>query len=231
MDTSPLKIQRGMARQLQVWREITSGSDHRLGWKVGFNLTADQQRLHLNSAMVGFLSDKHRLASGEHYPASPGAVLLAEPEIAVQIGCTIHEGATTAEANASIIAYTAALELVDTTRSVNDDMEEILAGNLFHERVLFAEPHLPAKEYAHEELMLSLRVNGSEVRTLEPERVPGDFSTVILDVANMLAAHGEQLRQGDWIITGAAARPTPIQAGDEIVLDMGQLGKVNLGIR
>jgi len=220
-----------MTRQLQAWRETTSGSGDRLGWKVGFNLAVDQQRLHLNSAMVGFLSDKHRLASGEHYPASPGAVLLAEPEVAVQIGCNLHEGATIAEANASIIAYTAALELVDTMRSVNDDMEEILAGNLFHERVLLAEPHLPDNEYAHDELMLSLRVNGNVVRTLEPERVPRDFSTVILDVANMLAAHGEQLRQGDWIITGAAAKPMPIKAGDEIALDMGQLGKLNLCIR
>lgn len=230
MNTSPIKIQRGMQRQLTVWRDTVAHRQQRLGWKIGFNMPADQQRLGLPSAMIGFLSSERRLVSGGSYQPSPRTNLLIEPEVALLLGADLPAGATQEQANAAIEAYTAALELVDTTRSVDNDIEEILAGNMFHEAVLLAEERLTPGDYNREQLNLSLHVNQREVRTLEQQRVPDDFSTIIITAANILAAHGEQLGKGDWIITGAAARAIPVQAGDEIYLDMGLLGKVSLTI-
>lgn len=230
MDTSPIKIQRGMARQIQTWRDLVSSRDHRLGWKVGFNMVADQQRLKLPSAMVGYLTKERSLISGSHYQASPESVLLVEPEVAILINDDVPAAVTAEQANAVIAAYTAALELVDTTRSVDNDIEEILGCNMFHESVLLAEQRLPPNKYVRDQLSISLCINNNEVRTLEQQRVPPDFSTIISDVANILAANGEQLKKGDWIITGAAAKPVPVKAGDEITLDMGLLGKTSLKI-
>lgn len=230
MNTSPIKLQRGMNRQLQTWRDTVSGRGHRLGWKIGFNMTADQQRLNLPSAMVGFLSRERSIVPGGSHRASADAVLLIEPEIAVLIGCDVPAGAGPEQARAAIAAYAAALELVDTTRSADDDMEEILAGNLFHEGVMLAAQHVPANAYKRAQLSISLCINGNEIRTLEQQRVPEDFSTIILDVADILAAHGEQLKSGDWIITGAAARATPVKTGDDITLDMDALGHLRLKI-
>ncbi|MDH5572199.1 MAG: fumarylacetoacetate hydrolase family protein [Gammaproteobacteria bacterium] len=230
MDTHPIKIQRGMARQLQIWRETVSSRDQRLGWKVGFNRLADQQRLDLPSLMLGYLSHEHCLLTGEHYPASPDASLLIEPEVAILIGHDVPAGSTVAQAQAAIAAYSAALELVDTTRSVDNDIEEILAGNLFHASVVLAESRQAPGTFSREQLDLSLSINNREVRTLEPDRVPDDFSRLIIDVASILAANGEQLKSGDWIITGAAATPAPVQQGDEIKLDMGILGQTRMKI-
>jgi len=226
MHTTPLKIQTGMHRQLQLWRTTVAAQHQRLGWKTGFTLTADQQRHNLPSAMVGFLSRERCYQSGDHYQAPPGAVLLVEPEVAVQMGADVPAGASAEQAVAAIACYTAALELVDTTRSVDDDIEAILAGNLFHEGVVLAPSHLPARDYRREHLSISLRINGREVRTLEPARVPDDFSAIILAVANTLAAQGEQLQKDDWIITGAATQPASVEAGDEIKVDMGALGSL-----
>jgi len=230
MDTSPSKIENGMRRQLETWRETVAARQQRLGWKTGFTVPADQQRLNLPSAMVGFLSRERCYRSGDHYQAPRGAVLLVEPEVAIQMGADVPAGASAEQACAAIAAYTAALELVDTTRSVDDDMEEILAGNLFHEGVVLADPHLPARDYRREQLGISLRINDQEVRTLEQERVPEDFAAIILAVANALAAQGEQLKKGDWIITGAATKPAPVTPGDAIKVDMGLLGTVALRI-
>lgn len=230
MDTSPIKIQRGMTRQIQTWRDLVSSRDHRLGWKVGFNMVADQQRLKLPSAMVGYLTKERSLISGSQYKSSPDSVLLVEPEVAILIGNNVPSGATTEQANAAIAAYTAALELVDTTRSVDNDIEEILGCNMFHESVLLAEQRLLPKDYMRDQLAISLNINNKEVRTLEQQRVPEDFSIIIRDVANILATHGEQLKAGDWIITGAAAKPAPVQVGDEITLNMGALGSLHLRI-
>jgi 2-keto-4-pentenoate hydratase len=230
MDTSPGKIHNGMRRQLQTWRDTVADRRQRLGWKTGFTLTADQQRLNLPSAMVGFLTRERCYRSGEHYRASPGAALLVEPEVALQMGADVTAGAGAAQALAAIASYSAALELVDTTRSVDDDIEAILAGNLFHEGVVLADTQLPARDYRRELLSISLLINGREVRTLEPARVPDDFSAIILAVANTLAAHGEQLLKGDWIITGAATKPAAVAVGDEIEVNMGVLGRLGLRI-
>lgn len=222
------KIQRGMTRQLQTWRETVAHRSLRVGWKIGFNLPADQQRLNLPSAMIGYLSDARKLTSGQHYTPSPTSTILIEPETAIQMGTDVPAHASRVHAGAAIAGYAAALELVDTTRSVNDDIEPILSGNLFHDSVLLAEPACAPDAYARDELTLSLRVNGDEVRTLEQARVPRDFSSLILTVADILAAHGEQLTAGDWIITGAAAQAVPVKSGDRIALDMGRLGRISL---
>ena len=230
MDTSPDKIRNGMRQQTQTWRETVADRQQRLGWKTGFTVPADQQRLNLPSAMVGFLSRERCYGSGEHYQAPPGAALLVEPEVALQLGADVPAGASAEQACAAIAVYTAALELVDTTRSADDDMEAILAGNMFHEGVVLAQSRLPARDYRREQLEISLRINGREVRTLEPARVPEDFSAIILAVANTLAEHGERLQKDDWIITGAATKPAAVAGGDEIEVDMGVLGKLALRI-
>lgn len=225
------KIQRGMSQQLNTWRKTMTNQKHRLGWKIGFNMPADQQRLDLPSPMVGYLSRERTLISGQHYQASVDSTLLAEPEIAVQINGGVPAGASIEQANAAIAAYTAALELIDTSRSVGDDIEAILNGNLFHESVLLAEPRILPADYKREQLSFSLSLNGKELRTLEQDRVPQDFSAIIIATANILAEHGEQLQAGDWIITGAAAKPVAVQAGDNITLDMQDLGQIELSIK
>lgn len=231
MITSPIKIQRGMGQQLDEWRKSVVVQGHRLGWKIGFNMPSDQQRLNLPSAMLGYLSKDRSLLSGQNYHASANSNILVEPEIAIQINQTLSADSSHEEANNAIAAYAAALELVDTTRSVADDIEAVLGGNLFHERVLFSEQRVMPEDYRREQISFSLCLNGEEVRTLEQERVPESFATIIIDTANILAAHGEHLQAGDWIITGAAATPLPVKTGDEISLNMQGFGKLALSIK
>jgi len=230
MISSPEKIQRGMQQQLLTWRNSKTKQDHRLGWKIGFNMVSDQQRLKLPSAMVGYLSRENELSSGQLYHKTEDSKLLVEPEIAIQIGRDIDAGISHAEATSAISAYAAALELVDTTRSVADDIEAVLAGNLFHECVILAEQRIMPMDYQRNELAFSLTLNGEPARSLEQERVPHDFSTIIVDTARILAAHDEQLQAGDWIITGSAATPLAVTSGDQILLDMQALGKIALSI-
>ena len=63
-----------------------------LGWKTGFTLPAGQQRHNLPSAMVGFISRERCYRSSDHYQAPPGAVLLVEPEVAIQMGADVPAG-------------------------------------------------------------------------------------------------------------------------------------------
>jgi 2-keto-4-pentenoate hydratase len=55
-----------------------------------------------------------------------------------------------------------------------------------------------------------------------------DFGVIVKVVADILGRHGEQLRVGDWIISGAAATPIEIHAGDVISLELEPLGSLTL---
>lgn len=213
-----------MARQLQSWRAALAAGDTRLGWKIGFNRTVDQQRHQLPSPMIGYLTGNGCIASGGNYAISTASRILVEAEIALLIGDDVAAGATLTQARSAIHGYAAALELVDTSRTDSGDIEEILAGNLFHEAVLIG----AATTCGSHPFDLSLNINGSEVRRLEADRLPADFGAIVQVAADLLAQQGERLQAGDWIISGAAATPIEVHAGDQISLALAPLGEVTL---
>ena len=79
-------------------------------------------------------------------------------------------------------------------------------------------------------LRMGADINGEQQFSLEPDRVPDEFSNLITTVANILADQDEYLHADDWKITGAAATPIGIKAGDKQLLKMEPLGEVELNV-
>lgn len=220
------KIQQGMQRQLQQWRATLAAGDKRLGWKIGFNRVVDQQKFELPSAMVGYLARQQQISSGQSYTIPAGSTILVEAEIALLIGADLPANATLTQARNVIQGYAAALELVDTTRTASNDIEEILAGNLFHAAVVMGASTVTNPGH----FSASLKINGIEVRSLEADRLAADFGAIVQLVANILGQQGERLEAGDWIICGAIAAPIKVHGGDTVVLTLEPLGTITLTI-
>lgn len=223
-------IQRGMGEMLRQWRAAQAAGEVRLGWKVGFNRDIDQLRAGLPSLMIGMLTARRQCCSGGRYVAPVQGKLMAEAEVALQLCQDVAPEAAAEQVLAAIGGYAAALELVDTTRTSSGNIGDMLAGNLFHEAVVIGDPVLPAADYSRAQLQLQLAVNDLPVATLAQDRVPEDFVAVVQTVARLLAGQGERLKAGDWVITGAAAVPVAVNAGDVIQLTMGALGELTLRI-
>jgi 2-oxo-3-hexenedioate decarboxylase len=223
-------IHQAMARQLQCWRQEISGDNRRLGWKVGFNREVDQAKFGLPSAMIGYLSTSRQIQNGGVCHTTAKAKLLAEPEIALRLGADITRDTTPSQALAAVNGVAPAIEIVDSNRTHSKEISEILATNLFHEAVIIGEPLALCAVPNGQEIRASLLINGQQQRSLEPDRVPDEFGSLITVVAGILAEQGECLRAGDWIITGAATTPIEIKPGDEIVLQTEPLGEVRLSV-
>jgi 2-keto-4-pentenoate hydratase len=180
--------------------------------------------------MIGYLTTDRQIPSGGTCKASDGSTLLTEAEIALQMGADITIDMTPQQALASVSAVAPALEIVDTSRVTSGEIGDILAGNLFHEAVVIGNPlslcSVPGKQEIHAELSINKKIQ----RTLEQDRVPNEFGTLIKVVAGILAKQGETLQAGDWVITGAATTPVPVSPGDEISLSMAPLGELSLSI-
>ena len=64
---------------------LESGGE-RVGWKIGFNDSADHRRMRLASPVGGFLTSKSVLESGGIYKVSKAARLMVEAELAILVG-------------------------------------------------------------------------------------------------------------------------------------------------
>jgi hypothetical protein len=176
----------------------------RVGWKYG---SGEREQIG-GDHVVGHVTSATTLADGDVYRGG-GEKLQADVEVAVEIG----DGGEPAR-------YAVALEICDIAGDLS--VEELVVANDYHRAVAFgrfAAKLPPGAEGA-------LHVNG-EQRAAAPASEHVDAR--VAAVERVLRSVGERLRAGDRVITGLIAN-TPVQPGDEVVAELGALGRVGLRI-
>jgi 2-keto-4-pentenoate hydratase len=202
-----VSIERGTAALLTRRRELLAQGAEPIGWKVGFNVPETQQRLGIDAPLAGFLtSDSIVEAEWDEYP------VIVESEVAVEVG---PDGR-------SIAALLPALEIADPP-DLDLEVEQILAGNIFHRAVAFG-PRVEAAEPGAARIL----VNGEEQHTVPADRTGERLEAMVEAVAARLGEAGEELRAGERIITGIIAPPHEASPGDTVRLELEALGGVEL---
>jgi hypothetical protein len=176
----------------------------RVGWKYG---SGDGERIG-DEIAVGYLTSATVLADGGIYQGR-AKDLYADAELAVEVG-----------SGGSVARYSAALELVDLAG--DEGPEEVVATNVWHRAVAFGR----FSDVLPRGVEGALVVNG-ERRATGP--APSDVAERVAAVGRVLDAAGERLEAGDRVITGLIVN-TPVAAGDEVVAELGPLGRVTVRI-
>jgi 2-keto-4-pentenoate hydratase len=192
-------------------REMLAQGAEPIGWKVGFNISAAQQKLGINGPLAGFLTSQGLLADGAEVPL-PDGPLVIESEVAVELGDDAR----------SIVALLPALEVADQP-DLDQDVETILAGNIFHRAVAFG-PRVETLAPGAGRIL----VNGELEHEMAPGETGAHLEEMVAAVASRLNAAGEQLAPGQRIITGILAPPHIAKPGDRVRLELGELGGVEL---
>lgn len=204
-----MSVERGTAALLTRRREMLAQGAEPIGWKVGFNVPEIQQKLGIDRPLAGFLTSDGLIEDGSTWDDLP---VVVESEVAVEIG----------DDGRSIVALLPALELADPP-DLELELEQILAGNIFHRAVAFGprvETRTPGAGRIH--------VNGQEQHALSADQTIANLDAMVDTVARRLADAGEQLQPGDRIITGVLAPPHKASAGDTVRLELDGLGGVEL---
>ena len=204
-----MSVEEGTAALLMRRREICADGAEAIGWKVGFNVPAIQERLELDAPLAGFLTTDSVIEGSwdDGYP------VMVESEVAVEIG----------DDGRSIAALLPALEITDPP-DLEIELEQILAGNIFHRAVAFgprAETQTPGAA--------RILVNGEERHALSADETGAKLEEMVEVVARRLEDAGEELRPGDRIITGVLAPPHEASEGDAVRLELESVGSVELG--
>jgi 2-keto-4-pentenoate hydratase len=207
-----VSIERGTAALLTRRRLILGKGAQPVGWKVGFNAPEFQEKLGIDGPLAGFLTSNGLLEDGAEWSLGSEGEVIVESEVAVELGDDAR----------SIVALLPALEVADPP-DLEQDVETILAGNIFHRAVAFG-PRVEAEAPGAARIL----VNGDEQHAVDAEYAAGNLERMVEAVAGRLAAADEKLRPGDRIITGVLAPPHKAEPGDTVRLELETLGGVEL---
>lgn len=192
-------------------REILAQGAEPIGWKVGFNISAAQEKLGIDAPLAGFLSSNGLLEDGTEVSLDGGPVVV-ESEVAVELGPDAR----------SIVALLPALEVADPP-DLDQDVETILAGNIFHRAVVFG-PRVETNEPGGGRVL----VNGEVEHVMAPGETSAHLEEMVEAVRKRLAAVDEDMLPGQRIITGVLAPPHAAHPGDRVRLELDGLGGVEL---
>ncbi len=206
-----MSVERGTTALLVRLREIVAQGAEPIGWKIGFNVPELQEKLGLDAPLAGFMTTGGLHEDGDEVSLADGP-LVAESEVAVELGDDAR----------SIVALLPAIEVADPP-DLSQDVETILAGNIFHRGVAFG-PRVETGEPGAGRIL----VNGEIAHEFSADHAGGQLEAMVEVVAARLAAAGEDLRPGDRIITGVLAPPHPAEPGDRVRLELDALGAVEL---
>ena len=207
-----MSIERGTAALLTRRRLILARGAEPVGWKVGFNAPEFQQKLGIDAPLAGFLTSNGLLEDGAEWSLGSEGDVIVESEVAVELG----------DDGRSIVALLPALELADPP-DLEQQVETILAGNIFHRAVAFG-PRVETDAPGAARIL----VNGEEQHAVDSEYAGGNLSLMVDAVAERLAAANERLRPGERIITGVLAPPHKAEPGDVVRLELDAVGGVEL---
>ena len=207
------KVEAGMRAQLgRRDAELVAGAGS-LGWKMGLTVPAVQESLGLSGPVAGFLTTGTQVADGTELSLAGFTMAMLEPEVAIHVG---EDGA--------VAGLGPAIEIVDIDLPF-EDVEAILAGNVFHRAVVLG-PAVAGATVEGVTARVSLR--GEEVASAEAAPVVGDPADVISFVSDWLAPYGGSVSPGEVIIAGSITPPQPVAPGDSASVDLGPLGSLAL---
>jgi 2-keto-4-pentenoate hydratase len=191
-------------------REILARGAEPVGWKIGFNVPEVQEKLGIDGPLAGFLTTDGLLDDGAEVRLDGPTIV--ESEVAVEVG----------EDGRSIAALLPALELADPL-DLEQDVETILAGNIFHRAVAFG-PRVDAESPGAARIL----VNGQVQHSVPADRAGARLAEMVGAVASRLGDAGERLMPRDRIITGILAPPHWAEPGDAVRLELESVGGVEL---
>jgi 2-keto-4-pentenoate hydratase len=206
-----VSVERGTSAMLVRRRQLLARGAQPIGWKVGFNIHAAQEKLGIDRPLAGFLTTDGLLDDGAEVSLADGPVVV-ESEVAVEL----------AEDARSIAALLPALEVADLP-DLDQDVETILAGNIFHRAVAFG-PRVETRAPGAARIL----VNGEVEHEVAPAETAGHLEAMIEAVARRLAEAGQELAPGERIITGVLAPPHAARPGDRVRLELERLNGVEL---
>jgi len=206
-----MQLDEAYQQQLGHWRATLHSGAARVGWKIGLNVPAVQEKLGIDRSVIGHLTTATLVGADGAHSLAGAEKPMAEPEIAIEVG-----------PDGTIAGLAPAIEVADIDRPL-EDVGEIVATNIFHRAVTIG-PSVPFPSAEGIEAVLT--VNGEQVGSGDAGAT--DLEAIVTLVDETLRGAGESLQAGDRIIAGSLTAPAPVKPGDQVAVELGLLGRLEV---
>ena len=206
------------------------GPSRLIGHKIGLTSAAVQSWLKVNEPDFGRLHAQMETPNGGTIEAASLLQPRAEGEIAFVLGADLPtSGVTTSEVIGATAYLLPAIEVVDSrVADWNITIVDTVADNASAGRFVLGTRPTLLSEVDLELLGMRLAKNGRVVSTGAGAACLDSPLHAVAWLANTVGRFGQQLREGDVILSGALGPVTPVAAGDDLVLDIATLGQVSV---
>lgn len=207
------------------------------GFKIALTTAAMRNMVGLQDSISGVLHEKQVVRGPAGVRASDYGRLIVEFEVAVQLASDLLAGPSphTRESVAGAIgAIMPALELADDRNADYTRLPSLafglIADNAWNEGAVLGAPVRDWKGIDLAAIKGIARINGDIAGQGFGRDVMGHPFEALAWVANKLAGRGQQLRAGQFVITGSLVTSKFPKAGDAVRFELGALGGVELAI-
>jgi len=225
-NTGDPRVIAGMTTQARTRAEQLRAGARSIGWKAGLGAAAAMEKVGTSAPVAGFVTSVTLVASGGQVTLGGWGAPTFEPELAVRVDRDLAGDASAEAARAAIGAVAPAIELVDL--SAPDDLEAVLAGNIFH-RAYAVGPWTPVPiDEARLRVTIDDDVHADDV---DPSAVLGDLVEVVRAIAAQAALASDGLRAGELVITGSAIPAVALEGAATLTVALaGTASAVSLGV-
>lgn len=202
------------------------------GWKLGMTSRARQAERNVDEPVYGFLRADHAVDLGAPLDTHELIEPRAQPVIVFTLGVDLSGPYVTAsQVLAACSAVAVGLEIVDSRYHESEtNVAELVADNASAGRYVVGAPMNPTG--------IDLRLvgvvlehNGEVAATASGSAALGHPAAATAWLVRALHAHGEGLRAGQLVLSGALTAAVPLKPGDAVVATIDRLGTIELACR
>ena len=217
------RVQAQVAR-LSAWKVF--------GWKIAATSKAGQHHIGVDGPLAGRLLEKRVFPSGATVSLANNIMNVAEAEFAFRMERDLPPRKTPYsldEVIAAVASMHSAIEIPDSRyrQFVSVGAAQLIADNACASYFVLGPATVADWRQRHlARHPVTAHVNGKLVREGRGENVLGDPRIALTWIANELSLMGDMLRGGETITTGTCIAPAAVAAGDHVVADFGEFGRV-----
>ncbi|WP_315723248.1 MULTISPECIES: hydratase [unclassified Bradyrhizobium] len=224
----------GRAAGYAIQAALENHSDKPLfGWKIAATSEAGQRHINVAGPMAGRILAETVLPVGGRASMAGNAMRVAEPEFAFRLGVDLLPRPTpydVAEVLAAVATLHPAIEIPDSRFAdfVSAGEAQLIADNACAHLFVLGEPTTAdwrSRDLVEERPRISLR---GETFIGHGRNVLGDPRVALAWLVNELRQLGIPVRAGQVVTTGTCHPPLPIDSGDVMEADFGDLGRVSV---
>lgn len=205
----------------------------RSGWKIAATSQAGQKHIGVDGPLAGRLLTGRVLTGGTSVSLSGNLMRVAEAEFTFRFGRDLPKGADaygTEEVLAAVESLHCAIEVPDSRYHdfARVGAPQLIADNACASWFLLGEATSANwRSLNLAEHKLTAYLNGAQVADGVGANALGHPCVALTWLANELNNFADGLRAGEIVTTGTCITPVPIEPGDRLRVDFGELGEIN----